>query len=76
MPNHFYFLLLLILIKLNRYTANKLLPMLERNKQVKKAPERFQESLNNYYDVIFTCEERCFDVVCEGNDKYSFNLVY
>jgi len=39
--------------------------MLDRNKKIKKAPERFQDS-TGIFDIIFTCEERCFDAVCEG----------
>lgn len=49
----------------NRYTANGLLMLMDRNRRIKKAPQRFQES-NEIYDVIVTCEERCFDLVCEG----------
>lgn len=48
----------------NLYTQNGLLSMLERNKKIKNGPQRFQSS-NNPFDVIFTCEERCFDIVCE-----------
>ncbi|KAJ2507896.1 RNA polymerase II subunit A C-terminal domain phosphatase [Coemansia sp. RSA 1939] len=46
------------------YTRNGLLAMLERNRTVKQAPQRFHsESVS--YDIIFTCEERVFDAVCE-----------
>lgn len=48
----------------NLYTQNGLLSMLERNKKLKSGPQRFQNSTNPF-DVIFTCEERCFDIVCE-----------
>jgi RNA polymerase II subunit A C-terminal domain phosphatase SSU72 len=39
--------------------------LMDRNRRIKKAPQRFQET-NEVYDVIVTCEERCFDLVCEG----------
>ena len=48
-----------------RYTQNGLLQMLERNRKIKLYPERFQES-EEKFDLIFTCEERCYDIVCEG----------
>lgn len=47
------------------YTQNGVLGMLDRNKQIKDHPERFQET-DMQFDVIFTCEEKCFDAVCEG----------
>ena len=48
-----------------RYTQNGILHMLERNKRIKKFPERFQEA-EEEFDVIFTVEERIYDAVLEG----------
>lgn len=44
------------------YKHNGVLRMLDRNRKVKTAPEKFQ---NNFlvFDVIFCCEVRCFDSV-------------
>ena len=47
------------------YQQNGLLPMLERNRKIKNAPERFQES-KGHFDVIFCFEERVFDAIVEG----------
>jgi RNA polymerase II subunit A C-terminal domain phosphatase SSU72 len=46
------------------YTQNGLLMLLDRNRRIKPAPQRFQDSTAPY-DIIITCEERCFDLVAE-----------
>lgn len=48
------------------YQTNGVLDMLERNRQLKDAPERWHQETEEMFDVVITCEERCFDSVCEG----------
>ncbi|CAO3701546.1 unnamed protein product [Rhizopus stolonifer] len=45
--------------------------MLDCNRKTKIAPQRWHES-REVYDVIITCEERCFDSVVEGK-RTKFN---
>lgn len=46
------------------YTNNGLLHMLDRNRRIKKCPERFQDC-NEEFDIIVTVEERVYDQVLE-----------
>ncbi|KAI4352076.1 hypothetical protein L6164_006362 [Bauhinia variegata] len=48
------------------YKRNGILPMLKRNLSVKLAPQRWQENAaDGPFDVVFTFEEKVFDIVVE-----------
>ena len=49
-----------------------MLHILDRNMRIKLRPERFQESIHKY-DVILTCEEKCYDLVVERFESDSSN---
>ncbi|CAK9436281.1 uncharacterized protein LODBEIA_P08390 [Lodderomyces beijingensis] len=48
------------------YEQNGVLPMLDRNRQIKTAPEKWHtNAYAGKFDLVITCEERCFDSVME-----------
>ncbi|KAJ7975289.1 RNA polymerase II subunit A C-terminal domain phosphatase SSU72 [Quillaja saponaria] len=55
------------------YKRNGILPMLKRNSTVKLAPQRWQDNAaDGSFDVVFTFEEKVFDMVIEdlhGRDQ-------
>ena len=44
--------------------------MLDRNRRIKKEPEKFQLSKEKF-DVIVSCEERVYDQILECKPLYS-----
>lgn len=57
-----------------RYKRNGLLPMLKRNTSVKLAPQRWQDNAGDgLFDVIFSFEERVFDLIVDGNQLITIN---
>ncbi|KAF4354147.1 hypothetical protein F8388_004159 [Cannabis sativa] len=53
------------------YKRNGILPMLKRNAGVKTAPQRWQNNAaDGCFDVVFSFEEKVFDMVIEGQDNH------
>lgn len=48
------------------YKQNGVLAMLDRNKRIKLAPEKFQTATAERFHVVITCESRIFDEVLRG----------
>ncbi|OAJ40453.1 hypothetical protein BDEG_26439 [Batrachochytrium dendrobatidis JEL423] len=47
----------------------------DRHLRIKRAPERFQDT-SDVFDVIFTCEERCFDAACESKQSLVHTILH
>jgi RNA polymerase II subunit A C-terminal domain phosphatase SSU72 len=46
-----------------RYTKNGMIQMVDRDRKVKKAPERWQDSVDQHFDLVVTYEKRVYDIV-------------
>jgi RNA polymerase II subunit A C-terminal domain phosphatase SSU72 len=54
------------------YKKTRLLDILRRNKQIKRAPERWQDTDTDKvrsYDIVFCYEQRIYDAVIEGTTR-------
>lgn len=49
----------------NMYTENGILSLLDRNRRIKRNPEKFQDVKAYDFNVVFCCEERVFDQAIE-----------
>ena len=56
---------------LNMYTENGILSLLDRNRRIKRNPEKFQDLKVYDFHVVFCCEERVFDQAIEHLNSVS-----
>lgn len=54
------------------YHHKGLLDLVRRNASIKKCPQRFQDEKSIQFDIIFTFEDRVFEIVVEGNNIFQF----
>ncbi|CUM51132.1 unnamed protein product [Debaryomyces fabryi] len=48
------------------YESNGLIRMINRNRHIKRAPEKWHNNASaGKFDLVITCEERCFDLVLD-----------
>ena len=66
----YHVLLLIALTSLFEHLGieNGMLHMLDRNRRIKEKPEKFQHSIEKF-DVILTCEEKCYDLVVSNFEE-------
>eukprot|EP00730_Choanoeca_flexa_P004979 TRINITY_DN11856_c0_g1_i1.p6 TRINITY_DN11856_c0_g1~~TRINITY_DN11856_c0_g1_i1.p6 ORF type:complete len:221 (+),score=48.38 TRINITY_DN11856_c0_g1_i1:3859-4521(+) len=43
------------------YNSNGILDLLDRNRNIKPHPEKFQKATDKRFDIVLTCESRIFD---------------
>lgn len=62
------------------YKSNGLLKLIERNMRIKRAPQYFFEENCTAFDVVITCEEKCFNAIFEHSrvkkDEKALKIIY
>eukprot|EP01132_Coremiostelium_polycephalum_P004706 gene4706-5878_t len=57
------------------YTQNGILNMLERNIKVKLAPEKWQEEMLARFDIVFTFDQRVYDMLIDDVAQRDTNVI-